>query len=354
MKSNYKFFKKSKTLPVDRFFQNILYDKKIGYYSTKLPFGIKGDFITSPNISNLFSEIIGIWMISTWQIFGKPKKFNIIELGPGDGSLAKILLKIFKKFPEFNKSVDFYLYETSDYLKIIQNKNIQNKKINWINDFKKIKKGPTLFFGNEFFDAIPIKQFMRKNNLLYEKHYALTKKGEIQTVYKKTSQKNVNLINSYKSLRKLEFIEFPKFGFSELKKIIKKISSRSGCLLLIDYGYLNSNNQNTLQSVKNHKKNILLNNLGKADVTSHVNFKLLNEFFLKNRLRVKKVVTQKIFLESMGIIERANILSKNMKFNSRANLYLRLKRLIDPRLMGNLFKVILSYKYKSDNFLGFK
>ena len=99
MKSNLKFFKKKKSLPVDKFLQNVLYDKKFGYYSSQVPFGEKGDFITAPTISNLFSELISIWIISTWEKFGKPEKINIVELGPGDGSLIKILLDISKKFP---------------------------------------------------------------------------------------------------------------------------------------------------------------------------------------------------------------------------------------------------------------
>ncbi|MDC0488717.1 SAM-dependent methyltransferase [Pelagibacteraceae bacterium] len=354
MKSNLKFFKKSKVLPVDKFLQNVLYDNKFGYYATKYPFGKKGDFITAPKISSLFSEVIGIWLISSWEIFGKPKNFNIIELGPGDGSLTKILLKIFDRFPEFKLASNFYLYETSNYLKMIQKKNIQNKKIKWTNDLEKIKKGPVVFFGNEFFDAIPIKQFIKKKNTLYEKYFLIDKNNCIKEFYKKTSRKNANLINGFKSLKNLKFIEFPKLGLMELNKIIKKISSNNGCLLLIDYGYLNSNNQNTLQSVMKHKRNNLLNNLGKADITSNVNFELLKEFFLKNNLKVKKIVTQKFFLEDMGIIERANILCKKMKFREQSDLYLRLKRLLDPRLMGSLFKVILSYKCKSDKFLGFK
>ena len=354
MKSNLKFFKKSKSLPIDKFFQNVLYDNKIGYYATKQPFGGNGDFITAPNISNLFSEMIGIWLISTWQTIGKPKDFNIVELGPGDGSLVKILLKIFKKFPEFEKSSKIYLYETSIYLKKLQKENIQNKKIKWINNFNTIKKGPTFFFGNEFFDAIPIKQFKRENNILYEKFYTIDDKNKISEVYKIASKKNKKLIKTFKTLTKLKFIEFPNLGLIELKKIIKKINSNNGGLLMIDYGFLDSANQNTLQSVMKHKKNNLLKNLGKADVTSHVNFQLLKEFFLKNNLKVKKVVTQKFFLESLGIIQRANILSNNMKFNDQSNLYLRLKRLLDPKLMGSLFKVILSYRLKTDKFLGFK
>ena len=109
-----------------------------------------------------------------------------------------------------------------------------------------------------------------------------------------------------------------------------------------------------MQSLIKHKRNNLLNNLGKADITSLVNFKLLNEYFIKNNLKVKKVVTQKFFLEKMGIIERANILSKKMSFKEQSNLYLRLKRLLDTKLMGNLFKVIFAYKSNKDNFLGFE
>ena len=117
MRSNLKFFKNLNSLPVDKFFHNVLYDKKNGYYSSKVPFGEKGDFITSPKISNLFSEMISIWIVSTWEIFGKPKKINIVELGPGDGSFTKIFLQVSKKFPEFNLAKKVYLYEKSHHLK---------------------------------------------------------------------------------------------------------------------------------------------------------------------------------------------------------------------------------------------
>ena len=142
-------------------------------------------------------------------------------------------------------------------------------------------------------------------------------------------------------------------GLLEFKKMIKRISYLGGGLLLIDYGYVKPYNSNTLQSVIEHKKNKLLNNLGKADITSLVNFKLLNEFFIQNNLKVKKIVTQKSFLEKMGILERASILSKNMNFREKANLYSRVKRLTDTRLMGELFKVIFTHNFKEDNFLGF-
>ena len=118
--------------------------------------------------------------------------------------------------------------------------------------------------------------------------------------------------------------------------------------------YLKSNNQNTLQSIIRHKKNKLLDNLGKADITSHVNFSLLSEFFNQHNLKIKKIITQKEFLENMGIIERAKIIAEKMKFTEKSDLYLRVQRLLSPRYMGELFKVILAYKFDNNNFAGFK
>ena len=353
MKTNKVFFKDSSILPVDSFFKNVLYDKKNGYYSSQIPFGAKGDFITSPKVSNLFSEMIAIWIISCWESFGKPKNFNIVELGPGDGSLTNILLKSFKKFPEFNSIKKLFLYEESNFLKKIQRKKI-NGDVKWITNFDKIKKGPIVFFGNEFFDAIPIKQFKMIKDSLFEKNYILDKNYKIKQVFVKASVSNSKLIKSYKTLKKLKFIEFPKLGFKELKKIVNKISKLKGCILLIDYGYLKPNNQNTLQSVMKHKKNNILNNLGKADITAHVNFSLLSEFFLKNNLKIKNLISQKDFLETMGIFDRAKIVAKKMKFSEQSDLYLRMQRLLNPKYMGELFKVILAYKFNKNNFLGFK
>ena len=353
MKSNQKFFKKSKFLPVDRFFENILYDNRFGYYATKQPFGREGDFITSPKVSNLFSEVIAIWLINTWENLGKPKKFNFVELGPGDGSLAKTLLDTFKKFSEFNSIKKMYLYEKSNYLKKVQKRKIGDESVKWIKDFNNIKDGPVIFFGNEFVDAIPIKQFRKKNGSFFEKNYILNKKFGIEETYRKASKIDSKILKSYLSIKDQNFIEFPKLGFQNLQKITKKILELEGCILLIDYGYLKSHNENTLQSVLKHKKNKLLDNLGKADVTSHINFELLKEFFKKNNLKTKKIVTQQEFLKSNGIIERAEILAKKMKFRDQSDLYLRLKRLLHPNLMGNLFKVALAYNCKNKNFNGF-
>ena len=354
MKTNKIFFKNSKILPVDKFFTNVLYDKKNGYYTSQIPFGERGDFITSPKVSSLFSEMIAIWIVACWESCGKPKNFNVVELGPGDGSLASVLLKSFKKFPEFNSIKKVFLFEKSDFLRKIQKKKIGSNNVKWINNLNAIKKGPVIFFGNEFFDAIPIKQFKKIKNSFFEKNYILDKNFRIKKVYKKASVSNIKILKSYKTLNNLKFIEFPKLGFQELTKIIKKIFKLKGCILLVDYGYFRANNQNTLQSVMKHQKNNPLKNLGRADVTTHVNFKLLNEFFIKNNLKIKDLISQKEFLENMGIIERAKIVAKKMKFKEQSDLYLRIQRLLSPKYMGELFKVILAYKFDNNNFAGFK
>ena len=346
-----------KLIPVDEFVEKVLYHPEIGYYTKKIPFGKEGDFVTAPTISNLFSEILTIWLISCWEKFGKPKSFNFVELGPGDGSLIKVLVDTIKNFPDFDKSLNIFLYEKSNFLKKVQSNKINDSRIKWLNNFKQIKKGPVIFFGNEFFDSVPIKQFIFFKEKLFEKYYIINKKTGLDETYRKASLKNSTAIKSFKTLKNLKFIEYPKKGFNELDKIISKITKLNGGIMLIDYGYLDLVNKSTLQTVMKNKKmkmNSLFKNLGRADITYLVNFSLLKEFFLKKKLKVKKIVTQKFFLEKMGIIQRAKILEKKMTQKQEEYMSLTLMRLLHKDLMGGLFKVIFAFKSKKNNFLGFE
>ena len=354
MYSNKKYFKKQKNIPIDRFFDDVLYNKNYGYYSKNYPFEKNGDFITAPSISSLFGEMMGVWIVSHWINLKKPKNFNVVELGPGNGKLAKILVDTFKCFPEFYQNVNLFLYEKSKFLIKIQKKNLSHTRIKWITNFIRIKKGPVIFIGNEFFDAIPIKQFARKNLSLFENFVALDKKNKIQQVWLKTSVLNTQRLKKFKTLNGLNFIEYPQLGFKTIDPIISKIKKLGGGILLIDYGYIKQNNLNTIQSVKKHKKNKIFNNLGKADVTSLVNFSLLKDYFVEKKLNVKNVVTQSFFLKKMGILERAEQLSLKMNFENKSDLYLRLKRLLESEHMGELFKVIFAYKGKNKKIVGFE
>ena len=348
-----KYFPLSKKIPIDKFIANALYDKDYGYYSKKIPFGKNGDFITSPGISPLFSEMIALWIVAFWEYLDKPKIFNIVELGPGSGQMCAALVGVFKKFPNFFNSVNIFLYENSKTLKNLQKKNLAREKINWIKNFNKIKKGPVIFLGNEFFDAIPIKQFKKINNILYEKYVKLNSNSKITTVFKKADLKTIFELKKYNLLKEKSFVEFPKQGLSELNLIINTIKKLNGGLLLIDYGFLKQPSKSTLQSVKNHKRNMLFNNVGNADITSLVNFSLLESYLRRKKLKVNNIVTQDFFLKKMGIINRAEIVSQKMNFKEKSDLYLRLQRLLDPKQMGKLFKVVSAFKLKKKFSLGF-
>ena len=346
--------KEKKSIPLDQFINICLYDKKFGYYQKKNPFGPKGDFITAPLISNLFGEMIAIWCVAFWEYIGKPRKVLLVELGPGDGSLCKDLLRTFKQFKNFYNSLEINLLEISDKLKAIQKVKINNKKVKWIKKIEEINYGPIIFLGNEFFDALPIKQIFKKKKLFFEKHVALSNDNKkVKVLHKKA---NNSLIKSMQNLNLVSVgntIEYPLVALKFLKVIAKKINKFDGGLLTFDYGYTANKNQNTLQSVKKHKYTNLFSIPHHSDITSHLNFKLFQKILIKNNLNVEKIGTQNDFLRKIGILERANILSKKMTFKEKANMFYRLKRLIDPSEMGNLFKVLFAQKKGRKFSLGF-
>ena len=175
---------KTTNLPLDKFINRSLYDKNSGYYIKKNPIGEKGDFITAPKISRLFSEIIAIWTITFWKSIGSPKKFNLIELGAGDGEMMKIFIETLKNFPEFFNSCNFKIHEKSNKLISIQKKNINYSKFSWIKNIKKLNSTPSIFLANEFFDAIPVKQFFKKGGEWFERYVDLK---EVKFTEKKTN-----------------------------------------------------------------------------------------------------------------------------------------------------------------------
>lgn len=341
-------------LSIDKFIERALYDKKFGYYSKNNPFGKKGDFVTSPLISSLFSEMVSIWIISFWMKIGKPKKFAFVELGPGNGAFCKTFCNTLKKFPEFEKSVKIYLLEKSEKLIKTQKKLIKDKNVIWIKNLNQVNNGPAIFFGNEFFDSIPIKQFEVKKSKIFEK-FIQFKKGKFKRFFlKRTSKKMLRKLAELNLLKTKKVIEYPEKGLKILELIAKKIQKIGGGILLIDYGYLKVQGNDTLQSLKSHKSNVYYSNIGKADITYLVNFQLLNKFLLNKKLFLNKIVSQSFFLKKLGIIERAEILSKKMSFKEKTDLYYRLERLLSDKKMGKLFKVLFAASNKKKFNLGFK
>ncbi len=340
-------------IPLDKFINLSLYNKKFGYYIKKNPFGKEGDFITAPNISRLFSEMVSVWVISFWQSLGSPKKFNLIELGAGNGEMMKIMIESFRNFPTFFNSCNFFIHEKSPSLIRIQKKKLINKKIIWVSNIKKIKKNPCIFIANEFFDAMAIKQFKKKGSLWFEKFVNFGNQNNLFF-----SEKKINIIKIEKKIhlkisQNQNFIEYPELGLEYLKNISRMIKKHTGGILLIDYGYIDGKMKNTLQAISNHKFANILDNIGNADITHNINFKLFRKLIKQMGGLETNLTTQKSFLIKMGIRQRAEIISKNLSFLKKTDIYYRMRRLIDDKQMGNLFKVMLIKNKKNKFKFGF-
>ena len=344
---------KSHNFSLDQFIDLALYNKKFGYYMKKKSFGKEGDFITAPNISRLFSEMIAIWIISFWQSLGSPKKFNLIELGAGNGEMMKILIESFQNFPTFLKSCNFIIHEKSPSLIKIQKKKLIKDKIEWVSKINKIKKRPTIFIANEFFDSIAIKQFIKRRNLWFEKFVNLKNQDKPFFFEKKIDIKKIEKMLNFKISHNQNFIEYSKNGLIYLKNISKIIKKNKGGLLLIDYGYTEKKMKNTLQALSNHKFANILSNIGNVDITHNINFNLFKKFIKKLSGLDINLTTQKEFLLKMGIKKRAEIISKNQNFLKKADIFYRLNRLIDEKQMGTLFKIMLIKNHKNKFKLGF-
>ena len=333
-------FKKNNLLSLDKFIEESLYNKKFGYYMKKNPFGKKGDFITAPNISILFSEMIAIWVISFWKNLDCPKKFNLIELGAGNGEMMKVMINTFKKFPQFKKSCNIRILEKSNLLKKIQKKVIKNHEIKWLNDLKELNNLPCVFIANEFFDALPIKQFIKKENKWHERHVKFNDKLKPEFLDLPFDIKKFEKRIKLKISENQKFIEYSPLTSKYLESITSMIKLNDGGILIIDYGYIDKKMKNTLQAVYRHKYIDVLKSFGNSDITYNLNFYLINRMIKNMGIFFQKTTTQKEFLTKLGILNRAEILSKNMPFSKKADIYFRLKRLIDDKQMGSLFKVL--------------
>ena len=345
--------KKNTLLCIDKYIEEALYNKKFGYYMNKDPFGEKGDFTTSPNFSILFSEMIAIWIISFWENLKCPKKFNLIELGAGNGEMMRILIKSFNQFPQFKSACKINIFEKSNFLKKIQRKNIKNNDVKWLKNLNKLNNLPSIFVANEFFDALPIKQFIKKKEKWYERHvkFISVKKPKYVDVLfdMKKFEKKIQFKISFKQ----KFIEYSPLTINYLKLITKKIRLNNGGILIVDYGYLNKEMKNTLQAISNHKYSSVLDGFGKSDITYNLNFYLMEQIIKKISTLNSITTSQKKFLTKLGILERAEILTKNMPFTKKVDVYFRMKRLVDDNAMGDLFKVMFVTKQNNNFQLGF-
>ena len=200
----------------------------------------------------------------------------------------------------------------------------------------------------------PLNRYSKKKKLFFERCVALTNDNKkLKFLHKKANSNLVKHIQKLNLISVGNTIEYPIEAIKFLESIAKKINKFDGGLLTFDYGYTEEKNQNTLQSVKKHKYTNLFSMPHYSDITSHLNFKLFHKILKKNNLNVKKITDQSEFLKKIGILERANILSEKMTFKAKANMFYRLKRILDYKEMGGLFKVIFAQKKDGKFSLGF-
>ncbi|MDC0943536.1 SAM-dependent methyltransferase [Candidatus Pelagibacter sp.] len=345
---------RSTNLPLDKFIEFALYDKEFGYYMKKNPFGKEGDFITAPNITRLFSEIISIWAITFWKSIGSPKKFNLLELGAGNGEMMKVVITTLKNFPEFFKNCNFFIHEKSPLLIKQQQQNLKSENVKWVNDINKINSFPTIFLANEFFDALPIKQFFKKKEKWFERFVDLKIITKAKFKEQIVDIKKIEKILKFEISKNQEIIEYSPNAFNYLENICEVIKKNDGGILIIDYGYQNTRMHETLQAVNNHKCSNVLEDIGDSDITYNINFNLFEKFINRFHGLNSIISNQKKFLTSMGILQRAEIISQNIPFSKKTDLFYRIRRLIDEKQMGELFKVMLIKKKDNKFNTGFQ
>ncbi len=337
--------KNKNPISLEKFIEFCLYNK-FGYYNNSLVLGKKGDFVTSPEISQLFGEIIGLFILNDWSI-NINDKFNLVELGPGRGTLMKDIINITKKFSTFNKMINIHLIEKNTLLTNIQKKLLKNYlrsyQINWSKNFNIKNKLPCLIFANEFFDCFPIQQFYKKNNKWLKKMIDINlSANSIKFIDKPITTKDQLIkIEQYKPNNVLEFSNSREKYFN---KICKHINTFGGKIIIVDYGYYERPNYFTLQSVYNNKKANILDNIGLQDITSLVDFKKLIEIAETNKLKIENFLTQREFFLRYGIKERFKILIEKSTKDQKKIIESGMDRIINKDKMGNLFKILIVSK----------
>ena len=327
-------------ISISDFMKLALTDKKNGYYRKKMPLGSKGDFITSPDISQIFGEIIGVWILDLWIKLGKPKETQIVDLGGGRGTLLSDIKRV------LSNKISSYIFIDIN-VELIK---LQKKAVKDAIHFEKIEdipNKPTIFIGNEFLDTFPINQFVLSDK--YFKEVCVNYKNK-KLIF---SHHRTNLSRTLdkKTLNQIKVNDILEINF-ESRKFIEKLSrfikENNGGAIFFDYGYT-FNHGDTFQAVKDSKFVNPLDDPGNADLTAHVDFNDLYHQAKNSLVSVWGPDTQGTFLKKMGAVERLNALESISDDKTKQELRNGLDRLINTDEMGELFKVlaITSNKFPS-------
>jgi len=318
-----------------------------GYYSTRDPFGAGGDFTTAPEISQMFGELLGLSLAQTWLDQGAPDPFILAELGPGRGTLMADVLRATKGVAGFHDGARINLIEASPVLREIQREKLAGYNVTWTSSINDLPDAPLYLLANEFFDALPIRQYIRARGGWRERRVGI-KDGNL-AFGANNSTPIPALAHRLTDTKDGDMVEICPSGTAIASQIGGRINTHGGVAIIIDYGDWRSLGD-TLQALKDHKFDDPLANPGQADLTAHVDFQALAAASPSAK---SKMSTQGQLLGQLGIAPRAQTLAKRLSGAALQNHMAAFKRLTDADEMGNLFKAIAFYPVNANPPAGF-
>jgi NADH dehydrogenase [ubiquinone] 1 alpha subcomplex assembly factor 7 len=321
-------------IAVARYMELCLAHPVYGYYATRDPFGAEGDFITAPEVSQMFGELIGAWAATVWRLMGSPPRLNLVELGPGRGTLMADALRAGTAMPGFLETLAVQLVETSPVLRAQQESRLANVHvpITWHSHVEDVPDGPTIAIANEFVDALPVDQFVKDRGW----HLRMVGVADQQLAFMVAPD----------PVPGTDSVEAPAGTIAERRQdravalLARRIARQGGAALVIDYGHVASGFGDTLQAVRRHTFVDPLADPGSADLTTQVDFAALARTAQREGAAVHGPITQGEFLRRLGIEQRAARLKQTATPQQAADLDAALTRLTAPDQMGELFKVL--------------
>ena len=346
-------------MPVAHYMELCLTDPKRGYYARRDPFGVAGDFITSPEISQMFGELIGLWAAATWRAMGSPAQVNLVELGPGRGTMMVDVLRAARVMPDFRAAIGVHLIEISGALAGLQRSALSSVDVpvSWHRSIEEVPEGGALIvLANEFFDALPIRQAVMCADGWHER---VIKIGDDDKFHFSIDRDPIPLFDKLlpRTLRAAKIGEIFEWRTDNIAlEIGRRVVRSGGAALIIDYGHRESAIGETLQAVGGHEFAAPLLAPGLLDLTAHVDFQALAQAAEGMGARVHGPLPQGEFLRRLGIEQRAAALKAAAPPDYAATIDAARVRLTseDRTGMGRLFKAIAVANPKLDVLPGFE
>ena len=331
-------------LSVERYMALCLGHPELGYYMSGDPFGRAGDFITAPEVSQMFGELIGIWCAAGWQMMDAPAEWNLIELGPGRGTLMSDLIRAASVMPGWREGMHVHLVEMSPGLRKVQEETLKHHDvtIDWHDRLEDVPARSSLIIANEFFDALPVVQIQNEKDTWHERQVGLDQEGQFCIGLSPTPIPDAQVPDWARAGGDGDIAELAPQRLRIAEEISRRLTEHNGAALIVDYGHAKSATGDTLQAVYKHKYVDVLSRPGQADLTAHVDFEALQSLFEESDLKTYGPVTQAEFLLKMGLREREDMLRKRADARQRIRLSKAAQRLVAGNEMGQLFKVLVA------------